>query len=308
MRACGENNKTNKCKAKQFLNRPYRFLIPIHRDCEVCHNLIHSFKQLLLKLCNIAQIIKKDMKEYGLIGFPLSHSFSQKYFTDKFLKEGIKDTVFFNFPLRKIDELPALFSSHPLLKGLAITIPHKKNIIPYLYKSDETVSIIGACNCVKITDDKLFGYNTDAIGFEKSVIKKLLPHHTKALILGTGGASAAVEFVLQKLNITYSFVSRNKEGSKNIFWYDDLNKELMDEYSVVINCTPLGTYPDVANTPAIPFELLTPMHYVFDLVYNPPLTKLLSLAKEKGCITENGYDMLVYQAEENWRIWNAEFN
>lgn len=244
------------------------------------------------------------MNEYGLIGFPLSHSFSQKYFTDKFLKEGIDNAVFHNFPLENINALTELFTSHPLLKGFAITIPHKKNIIPYLFKTDDTVVAIGACNCVKIIDGKLYGFNTDVIGFEKSFIKKLQTHHKKALILGTGGASAAVEFVMQKLNIDYLFVSRISNKEKNIIDYNDLNEVMINDYNIIINCTPLGTYPDVDNMPAIPVSFLTEKHYVFDLIYNPPLTKLLSAAKDKGCVIENGYEMLVLQAEENWRIWN----
>lgn len=244
------------------------------------------------------------MTEYGLIGFPLSHSFSQKYFTDKFLKEGIADVVFHNFSLENINDLPALLASHPALNGFAITIPHKKNIIPFLFKADETVSAIGACNCVKTENGKLYGFNTDVIGFEKSFKKKLQPHNTKALILGTGGASAAVEFVMHKLKIDYLFVSRKAGRENNILCYDDLNEAIMHEYKIIINCTPLGTYPDTDNMPDVPPELLTQDHYVFDLVYNPPLTKLLSSAKVRGCTIENGYDMLVLQAEENWRIWN----
>lgn len=245
------------------------------------------------------------MNEYGLIGFPLTHSFSQKYFTEKFLKEGISDAVFYNFPLQLIENLPQLLTGHPALKGFCITIPHKKNIIPYLYKADKTVAAIGACNCVRIVDGKLFGFNTDIIGFEKSFSKKLKSNHTHALILGTGGASAAVEFVLKKLSIDYRFVSRTRNIENNILGYDDLNNDVMNTYNIIINCTPLGTYPNVDEVPALPYNFLTPQHYVYDLVYNPPLTKLLSLGQDKGCTTENGYEMLVLQAEENWRIWNV---
>lgn len=252
----------------------------------------------------IVQINFCQMNEYGLIGYPLSHSFSQKYFTEKFLKEGISNAVFHNFSMENIQSLPELLDKHKTLVGFCITIPHKKNIIPYLNKMDETVAAIGACNCVRITEGKLFGYNTDVIGFEKSFIKNLLPHHTKALILGTGGASAAIQFVLKKMNIEYCSVSRKFDTEKNVIGYNDLDNAIMNEYTVIINCTPLGTFPTIDETPAIPFEMLTPLHYVFDLVYNPPLTKLLTLAKKKGCTIENGYEMLVLQAEENWNLWN----
>lgn len=242
------------------------------------------------------------MHEYGLIGYPLSHSFSQKYFTEKFEKQKITDAVFLNFELKQIADVENIFPDHPLLKGLSVTIPYKKNIIDYIDDVSLVVKETGACNCIKINGHKKSGFNTDVIGFERSFIKKLLPHHNRALILGTGGAAAAVEYVLKKIGIQYLFVSRNK--NENNFIWQDLNKAIIDEFTVIINCTPLGAYPNVNQAPPIPYLFLTPQHYLFDLVYNPPLTQFLSLGKEHNCIIENGYEMLVLQAEENWRIWN----
>jgi len=246
------------------------------------------------------------MREYGLIGYPLSHSFSQKYFTQKFEVEGIADAVFHAFAIPSINDLSQTLKAHPLLKGFAITIPYKRSVINFLDEASDAVKKMDACNCVKIKDGKLYGYNTDVMGFEKSFIKHLQPRHTKALILGTGGASSAVEFVLNKLHIHYAFVSRTKDASKNILSYNDVNDTLLSEYTIIVNCTPLGTYPSVEAAPAIPYAALTPSHYLFDLVYNPAKTKFLSLGEQQGAAIENGAEMLVLQAEENWKIWNEE--
>lgn len=242
------------------------------------------------------------MNKYGIIGFPLTHSFSQKYFTQKFIDEKIDDCVFEKFEIPDISGVETLIKAKDL-KGFCITIPYKKNILPYLFESTDAVRQIGACNCVKIADGKLYGFNTDVVGFEKSFTPHLKPHHTKALILGTGGAAAAIEFVLQKLHIGYRFVSRNK--TEDNFSYEALNKDILDEYSIIINCTPLGTFPQTDEAPALPYQFITSGHYLYDLVYNPPLTKFLSLGKEKGATIRNGYEMLVLQAEENWKIWNG---
>ncbi len=245
------------------------------------------------------------MREYGLIGFPLSHSFSQKYFTDKFVKESIDDAIFHAFSIPTINELPDVLKQHPALKGFAITIPYKRAVIPYLTSVSDAVKETGACNCVKIDGAALTGYNTDIAGFENCFIKPLQKHHTRALILGTGGAAAAVEFVLQRLQLPYAYVSRNTDKAANILGYGDLTAGIMQQHTIIINCTPLGTYPKTDEAPAIPYNLLTPNHYLFDLVYNPPLTKFLQLGKEKGATIQNGYEMLVIQAEENWKIWNG---
>ena len=242
------------------------------------------------------------MKLYGLIGYPLSHSFSKKYFDEKFVQENITNAVFENFSIANINLLKNILLRKQL-QGFAITIPYKKEIITFLNESNDVVKKINACNCVTIKNGKLFGYNTDVIGFEKSFIQQLKPYHTKALILGTGGAAAAVEYVLQKLNISYKFVSRIKQ--ENNFIYNELSEVVINEYTVIINATPVGTYPNVNECPSLPYELLTPQYYLYDLVYNPTETKFLRLGKEKNCTTKNGYDMLVLQAEENWKIWNS---
>jgi shikimate dehydrogenase len=235
----------------------------------------------------------------------LSHSFSQKYFTEKFLREGISDAVFYAFSIPAINDLPKLLEDHPLLKGFSITIPYKRSVLEYLDDASTAVTEMHACNCVKIKDVKLYGYNTDIVGFEKSFVKHLKPYHTKALILGTGGASSAAEFVLKKLHIDYLFVSRKKDASKNTAGYADVNAAILHEYKIIVNATPLGTYPDINNAPDIPYHLLTPQHYLFDLVYNPAKTKFLALGEQQGATTQNGYEMLVLQSEENWRIWNS---
>jgi len=245
------------------------------------------------------------IREYGLIGYPLSHSFSQKYFTEKFEREGIPDAVFHVFAIPSIDKLPQLLKEHPLLKGFSITIPYKRSVIEYLDEASTAAKEMNACNCVKIKEGKLYGYNTDIVGYKESFIKHLKPYHTKALILGTGGASSAVEFVLKKLHIDYIFVSRKKDAAKNIAGYADVNEALLQEYKIIINTTPLGTYPDVNDAPNIPYHLLTPQHYLFDLVYNPAKTKFLALGEQQGATIQNGYEMLVLQSEENWKIWNG---
>ena len=242
------------------------------------------------------------MRTFGIIGFPLSHSFSQKYFTQKFLDEYISDALFLNFPLNSIEALPKLLKSVSELKGLAVTIPYKKQVLPYLESVAANVKAIGACNCITVNNGKMYGFNTDVTGFEKSFVTHLQPHHTHALILGSGGASAAVEFVLKKLGIAYKIVSRS--AADNMMTYADMNADVMKTYTVIINSTPLGTYPETEEAPNIPYNLLTPKHYLFDLVYNPPLTKFLLLGEERGATIQNGYDMLTIQAEENWKIWN----
>ena len=243
------------------------------------------------------------MRQYGLIGFPLSHSFSQKYFTEKFLRENINDAVFLNFSIPQVEDVTIIFSDHGQLKGLAVTIPYKKSIIKYLDETDEIVKEISACNCVKIAAHSKSGHNTDVIGFERSFLKNLKPHHSKALVLGTGGAASAVKFVLKKIGIEYLVVSRN--ASEKTISYNDITSEILSEYSVIINCTPLGTYPNVQEAPPLPYNFLNASHYLFDLVYNPLVTKFLQYGKNVNCTIQNGYEMLVIQAEENWKIWNS---
>ena len=199
------------------------------------------------------------MRTFGIIGFPLSHSFSQKYFSQKFLDEYIADALFLNFPLDSIEALPKLLTSVFKLKGLAVTIPYKKQVLSFLEAATEDVKKMGACNCVKIIDGKLYGFNTDVVGFEKSFVTQLQSHHTHALILGSGGAAAAVEFVLRKLGLQYRIVSRS-EAFEGMMRYEDLNEEVMQKYMVIVNCTPLGTYPKVEEAPVIPYDLRTSKH------------------------------------------------
>jgi len=250
---------------------------------------------------------KADEKRlFALVGYPLTHSFSERYFNDKFREEAITNASFTLFSIEKIDSIKDIIDTYHNLQGFSITIPHKKAIIPFLAEATDQVKEMGACNCVKIKDGKLCGYNTDVVGFEKSFIKKLLPHHKKTLILGTGGAAAAVEFVLRKLGIDYSFVSRIGNAEFGILSYEDLSPEILTEHTIIINTTPLGTFPKVDEAAEIPYHLLTLKHYLFDLVYNPAETKFLRLGKEQGATIENGYEMLVLQAEENWLIWNSD--
>ena len=241
---------------------------------------------------------------FGIIGYPLTHSFSERYFNDKFKELGLTDVAFKPFSIEDINSIIQILTEHPNLQGFAITIPHKKAILPFLQETTEDVKTMGACNCVRIRDGKLSGFNTDVVGFEQSFIKKLKPHHNKALILGSGGAAAAVEFVLRKLHIDYKFVSRKKNTEADNLTYQELTEEIIHNYPVIINTTPLGTFPKVDDAADIPYHLLTSNHYLFDLVYNPAETKFLRLGKEQGAAVENGYEMLVLQAEENWKIWN----
>jgi shikimate dehydrogenase len=243
------------------------------------------------------------MRLYGLIGYPLAQSFSKKYFTDKFLKEEIRDAAYELFELESIDLFPGLISDQAQLRGLNVTIPYKEKIIPFLTRLDEHAAAIGACNCIKISNDVLTGFNTDAPAFEQSLMPQLQPHHKKGLILGTGGASKAVAYVLKKLAIEFEFVSRNP--IKGQLKYQDLTKEIIESHNLIINTTPLGSFPKTDTVPDLPFEYITNQHYLYDLVYNPPVTLFLQKGKERGAAVKNGYDMLVGQAERSWEIWNA---
>lgn len=244
------------------------------------------------------------MRRYGLIGYPLSHSFSQKYFTDKFQREGITDCVYENFPLGSIDEFAALIQQHPDLHGLNVTIPYKEKVIPFLTAQSEVVKAIGACNCIKIEHGRLTGHNTDVVGFENSLRPLLQPHHTRALVLGTGGAAKAVHYVLNKLGIAFFEVSRTPSNARQIS-YQQIDESVIRDHQVIINTSPLGMYPNIDECPPLPYQALTSQHYLFDLVYNPAKTLFLQKGDERGAATKNGHDMLIIQAEESWRIWNA---
>lgn len=244
------------------------------------------------------------MNLYGLIGYPLGHSFSKKYFTGKFESEGLEDCYFELYPLEHIGLFTALMEDHPALKGLAVTIPYKQTVIPFLQSLTHAAAEIGAVNCIQFTEQGMKGHNTDVVGFETSFLPLLQPHHRKALVLGTGGASKAVQYVLTKLGIGYRLVSRNK--APGLITYDAIDARLMKEHTVVINCTPLGMTPDISNAPDLPYGYLTPQHYCYDLIYTPAETLFMERSRMKGAATKNGYDMLVIQAETNWTIWNDD--
>ena len=244
------------------------------------------------------------MRIYGLIGKTLHHSFSRRYFTEKFRSHEITDAQYRNFELKDLGAELQMLKNNLELKGLNITIPYKTEIIPFLDELTEDCREINACNCIKINDGKWIGFNTDIIGFEKSFSPFLKPYHKKALILGTGGASNAVGFVLKKLNIEFFKVSRSKKKSSSVITYSDVTSELLKEFTVVINTTPVGTSPNINECPDLPYESITDHHYFFDLIYNPTKTLFLSLAEKHGALIENGDKMLSIQAEESWEIWN----
>ncbi|NQW79271.1 MAG: shikimate dehydrogenase [Chitinophagaceae bacterium] len=252
------------------------------------------------------------MRQFGLIGYPLSHSFSQKFFTEKFLKENIVHAQYDNFPITSIQSFAALWTEHPNLEGLNVTIPYKKEVIAFLQHSSPVVQAIKACNCIRKFNNELYGYNTDVIGFEKSLLPFLKPHHTHALILGTGGAAAAVQWVLQKLNIQYQIISRkantleaNTEMKANLS-YEQLNKSIIEAHTLIINTSPLGMFPNVNEAPLIAYDAISAKHHLYDLVYNPTETLFMQNGLAKGATVQNGLAMLHIQAEESWAIWNAK--
>lgn len=243
------------------------------------------------------------MRRYGLIGRTLKHSFSKTYFTKKFLEKGIADSAYDNFELETIESFPLLLSAYPDLKGLNVTIPYKEEVLPFLTSVNEVVREMRACNCIKVVGGQLTGYNTDVVGFRNSLEPRLMPHHTKALILGTGGAAKAIEYVMRQLGIAYKVVSRSKTEKGLI--YEELDKEIITDHPLIINTTPLGMYPNMESVPSIPYQFLTPSHFLFDLVYNPEKTMFLKEGEKRGAQICNGYEMLIGQAEESWRIWNG---
>lgn len=246
------------------------------------------------------------MEKYGLIGYPLTHSFSAQYFNEKFFREGIHDSHYELFQIDNINQLLPLIKETKELKGLSVTIPYKQAVIPYLSSMDEIAKEAGAVNTIKIIrKDKFFlqGFNTDVFGFEESLKPLLKKHHKKALILGTGGASKAVAFVLKKLGIDFLFVSRNKSNSF-VITYDELNTDIIASHLLIINTTPVGMFPHVDEFPAIPYGHLTKRHLLFELVYNPAETMFMKRGIEKGAAVTNGLQMLYLQAEKAWQIWN----
>lgn len=244
------------------------------------------------------------MRQYGLIGYPLSHSFSKGYFADKFTQENIFDAKYENYPLASIDAFNALWENDPDLQGLNVTIPYKKAVIPFLQNPSYVVNAIHACNCIRKYKGELYGYNTDVIGFQKSLQPFLKQHHTQALILGTGGAAAAVEWVMCNLGIQYKMVSRSK-SAKNVLTYDELNSEIIATHTLLINTSPLGMYPNINDAPAIDYTAIHSNHHLFDLIYNPGETLFLKNGAAQGATIQNGLEMLHIQAAESWKIWNA---
>lgn len=242
---------------------------------------------------------------YGLIGFPLSHSWSAAWFSDKFIKENITERKYLLFPLERLDDFPNLIRRNPDIQGLNVTIPFKERIIDFLDELDETAQKIGAVNTIRIYRNKeipvLKGYNTDAEGFRLSMDFSGIK---KALILGTGGASKAVAFTLKNLGIDFLFVSRNP-GNPGSIHYAEITEEIMKSHSLIINTTPQGMYPGIESFPPIPYQWVTVSHYLYDLVYNPPVTIFLKKGSENGAIVQNGKKMLQLQAEKSFEIWET---
>lgn len=243
------------------------------------------------------------MRHFGLIGYPLGHSFSQRYFSEKFEKEGIRDCSYHLFPITSIDGFPELWDKYPDLVGLNVTIPYKEQVMMFLDHCSMVVAESGACNCVKRTEAGLTGYNTDVVGFERTLDPGLKPWHERALILGKGGAAKAVAYVLRRKGIDYRFVSRYPGGDDTLS-YARLDEELLVKHPLIINTTPLGMSPQIDSMPDIPYEFVGARHYLFDLVYNPATTAFLREGADRGAHICNGADMLSIQAEESWRIWN----
>ena len=244
------------------------------------------------------------MRLFGLTGFPLSHSFSKTYFEAKFKRDGIPGCRFENFPLTGIEQLPGLIAGNPDLEGLAVTIPYKKAVLPFLHEAHAIAAELAACNCIRIRNGKLEGFNTDITGFEQSFVPLLKPHHRAALVLGNGGAAAAVIYVLRKTDMPFHIVSRTPHNESS-FSYQDINAGIIKDHQVIINTTPLGMFPDVSSCPDIPYDAIGKDHLLFDLVYNPATTKILDEGLKRGAAIQNGEQMLILQAEENWRIWNS---
>lgn len=250
------------------------------------------------------------MRHFGLIGYPLTHSFSQGYFSEKFLKENEAGLQYSNFPIATINEFEGLWKQKDSLVGLNVTIPYKKQVIPFLHHASSVVKKINACNCIRKYNSELYGYNTDVIGFEKSLQPFLQPHHTHALILGTGGAAVAVEWVLQKLNIQYLFVSRTNASDHalnpvQLISYDAVTTDILNQYTLIINTSPVGMFPNIHLAPSIPYEAITTKHHLYDLIYNPSETLFMKKGLAQGASVQNGLQMLHIQAEESWRIWNS---
>lgn len=254
------------------------------------------------------ETLKKIPRLFGLIGYPLSHSFSKKYFGQKFKTKGIKDAFYESFPLEKIELFPTLLKDLPNLVGINVTIPYKQQVIPFLDGLDPGAEAVGAVNTIHHANGKLTGYNTDVYGFEESLLGMFKeanvqnPAELKALILGTGGAAKAVAYVLGKLNIEFSYVSRN--SITNGVTYDALNQDLVESHRLIVNTTPLGMAPKIESFPNIPYNYIGNKHLLYDLVYNPAKTTFMQKGEHRKATTINGLQMLHLQAEKAWAIWN----
>lgn len=246
------------------------------------------------------------MKKLGLVGKNISYSFSKAYFKKKFENENINNITYENFDIRSIDLFPSILNNTKNLRGLNVTIPYKEVVMPFLDKINEKAKAIGAINTIKITKKgKLVGYNTDFYGFTNSLKPLLKPVHCSALILGTGGASKAVAYSLEQLGISYHYVSRKKSDGVS-YTYETLTESILKQHKIIINCTPLGTFPNIDDCPNIPYSGITKHHILFDLIYNPEETKFLQLGKQQNAVTTNGLNMLKLQAEKSWSIWNLD--
>ncbi|NQU52525.1 MAG: shikimate dehydrogenase [Bacteroidetes bacterium] len=249
------------------------------------------------------------MKRYGLLGYPLTHSFSKRYFTEKFEIEKIEST-YQNFEIDSIDKFPEVIKNNPEIIGLNVTIPYKEQVIPFLDELNDSAREIGAVNTIQVTRTEsgvhLKGFNTDTYGFETSLKPLLKEHHKKALILGTGGASKALKYVLSKLGIEYISASI-EELKEHEIRYQDINEKIITERLLIINATPLGTYPKVDTFANIPYEFITDKHLLFDLVYNPEVTQFLAKGEANGAAIKNGYEMLLQQAVKAYEIWNENY-
>lgn len=243
------------------------------------------------------------MNTYGLIGKNISYSFSEAYFSEKFKKESIPDSIYKTFDLQDISAFPKLLEN-TTLKGLNVTIPYKEQIIPFLDQLSPEAEKIKAVNVIEFNEGKLIGHNSDSYGFERSFKENLQVYHQKALILGSGGASKAIQYVLKKMMIDFQMVSR-KSSSKSIT-YDNLTQEILSDHLIIINCTPLGTFPNTSEKPPIPYQFLTHRHYLYDLVYNPNETSFMKEGIKKGATVKNGLKMLELQAEKAWDIWQSK--
>lgn len=242
------------------------------------------------------------MDTYGLIGYPLGHSFSRKFFTEKFEKEGI-DAQYLNFEIPSIEEFPKTIKNNPTLRGLNVTIPYKQQVMQYLDDISEEAKAIGAVNVVKVGKEGLTGYNSDVIGFVNSIKPLLKSHHKKALILGTGGASKAIRYGLEeKLGIETLFVSR--KAHEGIITYKDVTADMLQEYEVIVNCSPVGMFPHANECPSLPYEAMNAAHLLYDLVYNPEETLFMKKGAARGATVKNGLEMLHLQALASWDFWN----